>query len=148
MAKKVAQKKTAPKKAKKVTPKKVAKKATEPKMKGPLRRMASLSYDCIPVIVVSERHIQKGGMSEFKKAYAKAADNAMKAVDGCKSMFMSVDKKDPNLTHDVRWYENTNAFMEHVDIQHKETMKYDKSKPITGDVFGGWDERIVNEAKK
>ena len=39
------------------------------------------------------------------------------------------------------------SFMKHVDMSNEETkkylmdwvMKYDMSKPFTGDVFGGWD---------
>ena len=47
------------------------------------------------------------------------------------------------------------SFMKHVDMSNEETkkylmdwvMKYDMTKPFTGDVFGGWDERAVAETK-
>ena len=47
------------------------------------------------------------------------------------------------------------AFMQHIDMSNEQTkkylmdwvMKYDMSMPFTGDVFGGWDERTVQETK-
>ena len=103
--------------------------------------------DTVPVVVVSQRVVPPGGMEEFKVKYLEAVDYLMKTVPGCKSVFCQVDPKDPNLVHDIQWFNDMDAFMQHVDFSNEQTkntvmswvMKYDMKIPFTGHVFGGWD---------
>lgn len=68
---------------------------------------------------------------------------------------MSIDKENPNMVHDVQWFNDMEAFKAHVDMTNEElktifmnwVMKYDMSHPFTGDVFGGWDQFVVDETK-
>ena len=62
------------------------------------------------------------------------------------------DHKDPCLIHDVQWFANKESFMNHADMNNqivKEKVmgfvsKYDASYPFTGEVYGDWDQKVID----
>ena len=79
----------------------------------------------------------------------------MTNIPGVKAVFMSKDAENPNVVHDIQWFNDMTAFKAHVDMTNEElkpifmnwVMKYDMSEPFSGDVFGGWDDFVISETK-
>ena len=108
-----------------------------------------VAHDTIPIVVISQRHIKSGFMKEYKTLYAAAREYFKKAIPGFHSLITFKDHKDPNAVHDVQFFSDMDAFMAHADMSNEETknnlawaMMYDQSKPMTGIVYGGWDDRV------
>ena len=92
-------------------------------------------------MVISERYIPAGSLDKFKVGYLPAVDYLMKNVKGCKAVFVSQDKSDPTLLHDVQIFNDTEAFHQHADPSNEPLMMtimgwmsgLDPNKPLYGD---------------
>ena len=89
-------------------------------------------------------------MDEYKTLYNAAREYFKKAIPGFRSLLTWTDHEDPNTVHDVQFFANMDAFMGHVDMSNERTkmnlawtMLYDQTRPMTGTVYGGWDDRVV-----
>lgn len=86
--------------------------------------------------------------------HQEASDYVFNTVKGTKALFATYDHKDPFLQHDVQWYYDINTFNSLADKTNESMreklmkwgMNYDKT-PLTGDVFGAWDEKAIQMTK-
>ena len=108
--------------------------------------------DTVPIIVVSQRKVSPANLENFKAKYLAAGEHYQAAVPGLKALFMSIDKKDPSIVHDIQWFNDLDAFNGHIDMNNATTakllmdwvMQYDMSMPFQGDVFGGWNQGVID----
>lgn len=62
----------------------------------------------------------------------------------------SIDNKNPNLVHDLQWFNDIESFNAHADMNNKDTMEhimnfvghYNKDKKLEGVVFGSFDDNV------
>ena len=103
--------------------------------------------------MISQRYVPDGTESEFRTAYETSVAHMM-TLPGVKAVSYSMDKENPNMLHDIQWFNDINGFLAHIDMSNPATekammdwvSKYDKI-PFTGDVFGGWNKQVVDATK-
>ena len=101
-----------------------------------------------PLIIYSERTLPEGGAEKYKEMYRPAAQKIWDDVAGCRTIMSIPHESKPNVWLDIQWFNDQNAFNQHVDMSNKPLMDsvmgwvgtYDMSHPFTGTVWGDWHE--------
>jgi len=76
-------------------------------------------------------------------------------VKGTKAISIVYDHNDPQLVHDIQWFADKETFYSHADMTKPEVNKivmgfmslYDMSRPFTGEIYGDWDEKVIEMTK-
>ena len=80
--------------------------------------------------------------------YRPAAQKIWDDVAGCRTIMSIPHESKPNVWLDIQWFNDQNAFNQHVNMDNKPLMEsvmgwvgtYDMSHPFTGTVWGDWHE--------
>ena len=116
----------------------------------------SLSLDNLPIILVSERTILDGKTEEYKEAYLGVAEYFEDNIPGVKTFFYSNDEENPNVTYDVQWYKDVEAFNDQLQVltcpmdEELEVLTQTMLSLTTvkGVVFGDYPQSFVDFANK
>ena len=103
--------------------------------------------------MVSHRTIKEDHHEQYLSEYASGWKYFDEAIPGFQSLVTVPDKYAySNVVHDVQVFANMDAFMGHVDYSNPDVVAalswgnhYDQFNPMTGYVYGGWDDRAITE---